>query len=84
MGDNVATTVWTLANQQTVQVEAYVAAASMNWSTIGVFVTNFGASRIAWKSDGANMTLTLSGNSIQVTQSGIGTQTVYVRIKHIS
>lgn len=84
MADSVATTVFTIAYQQTVQIEAYVAAADIRFSTIGTIVTNFGASRIAWKSDGANCVLSLSGNNVQITQSGIGTQIVNVRVKFVS
>lgn len=82
--DSVATTVFALAGYYTVQISAYVQAGNAAYESTGVFITNSGSSRIAWKSDGANCTLTLSGNNVQVTQSGIGTQTVYVAVRYIS
>jgi polygalacturonase len=82
--DNVSTEIYLMSGQQTVQIEAYVEAGNSSFSAVGVFVTNFGTSRIAWKSDGGNCVLTLVGNSVRVRQSGIGNQTVTVRIKYLS
>ena len=82
--DGVATTVFALVGYHTVQISAYVQAGNVAFESAGVFITNAGSSRIAWKSDGANCTLTLSGNNVQVTQSGVGTQTVYVAVRYIS
>lgn len=81
-----ATTVFTLPSTgfNTIQVQSWVQIANNTYSSIATFILTAGVARLAWKSDGANFSTTLSGNSVQVTQAGIGTQTVYSTVKYIS
>jgi hypothetical protein len=81
-GDGVATTVCAIIRRLT-QVTAYVQVADQKWSATGVFIADTPSTRVAWQSNGTNCTLSLSGANVQVTQSGIGTQTVYVSIKYL-
>lgn len=84
--DSVATTVYTLPGFgfNTIQVQCWVQAAIGSYTAIATIVLNAGSPRIAYKSDGANLSITLSGSNVQVTQSGIGPQTVYSTVKYIS
>lgn len=81
----VATTIYTLGSDyHTLQITACVQTTNQAYSAIAEIVNNGGSSRIAWQSNGANFTITLSGLDVQVTQSGIGTQTVTAVIEFTS
>lgn len=81
-----ATTVFTIPaiGSRSLQIDCRVSAANPAYSAIANIVTNAGVARIAWKSDGVNCVITLAGNAVQVSQSGIGTQTVYSTVKYLS
>lgn len=84
--DGTATTVLTLPNFgfNTIQVQCRVQATSSAFTAIATFVLNAGIPRIAWKSDGANCVITLVGNAVKVTQSGIGAQSVYTTMTYLA
>lgn len=82
----VATTVYTLPTTgfNAIQAQFWVQAGTQRYTAIAMFVLNAGEPRIVWKSDGSDMAITLVGRDIKITQSGIGTQTVYGTVKYIS
>ena len=85
VSDGVATTVYTMPSTgyETTQITSYVKSGSQAFTATAVLINNAGSSRIAWQSNGANCILTLSGNNVQVTQSGIGAQTVFTTITNL-
>lgn len=84
--DGVATTVFTLPSFgfNTIQVQCRVQATSSAFTSIATFILNAGVPRIAFKSDGANCAITLAGNDVKVTQSGIGAQSVYTTVTYLA
>lgn len=83
--DGVATTIYTFGTDfHTIEVIAYVETANSAYIAAAQIVNNLGTLRIVWQSNGANCTLTLSSLNLQVTQSGIGAQTVTVIVKNLS
>lgn len=81
-----ATTVYTApANGfHTLQITSYVKAGNDIASAVAVVVNNAGDIRIAWQSNGANMTLGLSGTNIQATQTLGSPQDIYTNITYLS
>jgi hypothetical protein len=85
VADNVATTIYTFGSDfRTIEVIAYVETNNAAFMAAAQIVNNLGSLRIVWQSNGANCTLALSGSNLQVTQSGIGAQTVTVIVKNLS
>jgi Pectate lyase superfamily protein len=84
--DGAATTVFTMPSSgyNQIQIESYVRAAAVAYTAVAVLAINAGVPKILWQQNGATCTLTLSGNNVRVTQSGIGTQTVYTTVKWLS
>lgn len=81
-----ATTVYAVPTNgyHTVQITSYVKAGSDIGTAIAVVINNAGAPRIAWQSNGANMTLTLSGTNIQATQTIGSPQDIYTNVTYLS
>lgn len=81
-----ATTVYAMpsVNFRTMQITSYVKGAASAQTAIAVLINNYGSPRIAWQSNGANMTLTLSGNNVQATQTVGTTQDIYTNIAWLS
>ena len=85
VADGVATTIYTFGSDyRTIEIIAYVQTTNSAFTAAAQVVNNGGSLRFALQSNGANCTLSLSGSNLQVTQSGIGTQTVTVIIKNLS
>jgi len=84
--DGVTTTVFTMpsAGYNQIQVQSSVRAASVAYTAVATLASNAGVPKILWQQNGANCTLTLVGNAVRVTQSGIGTQTVYTSVKYLT
>lgn len=81
-----ATTVYAVPTNgyHTMQITSYVKAGNDASTAIAVVVNNAGDPRIAWQSNGANMTLTLSGTNIQATQSLGSPQDIFTNITYLS